>query len=432
MWYDNLLRAVLINPSRLKDRKYLVGLLGVLCVMVFISIKQGMKMEMPGDFTVFWFAGKNFFLHNDLYSGIGGARRYIYPPFAAMLFQVFALFPLKTAACLMTFVNLLLFFYAIYLTRSIFEYFIEDKKRINLALVMATVLSFRFFWYHFTFVQMNQLIFVLCLVGVLAMLKGKDTTAAICFVVATFIKVIPMFFLFWLVFRGNFKTYVKVLLTMAVCVLIPFLWRGFDMGMQDLRNYYTTFLEPFQQGRVEAEFHNHSLSSGIYKLSLPMTNEPGWDFNILNLTQEMAKKVYFYSMVILFGMFIACLGYLKLMKKPISFLEIALILLTTHLLSGITWEYHLVSLLYIYMSLLILAKDKQSLGSKVIIYFFYAIIFLNALVGKDTVGSNLYHYFGGYGALTWMMLLLFFYFWVETMFNNHYRQLKFEGQDLIR
>ena len=417
MWRKKLLKAILIDPEKLKNKKYLLMLLGVFCLMVIISFKQGTKMEMPGDFTVFWFAGKNFFLHNDLYSGIGGARRYIYPPFAAMLFQVFALLPLKWAAGFMTFINLLLFLFTIYLTRTIFETFIDDKRKINTALLLATLFSFRFFWYHFTFVQMNQLILVLCLSGVLAMLKNKDTIAVIFFVVATFIKVIPLFFLIWLLFRGTFKTYLKVLLAITICILIPFIWRGADLGFQDLQNYYLTFLEPFQQGRVEAEFHNHSLSSGIYKLSLPMTNEPGWDFNIFNLTQEAAKRVYFYSSIFIFTLFIGCLAYLKLLKISITYLEIALILLTTHLLSGITWEYHLVSLLFIYVAFFINSAHKKSIWHKLLIYFFYFLIFLNAIVGTDTVGSKLYHYFGGYGALTWMLLLFFLYFCFEIIFN---------------
>lgn len=412
--------AFLIDRNKLRDKKYFLFIGIIFILMIFISFKVGFKVNLEGDFTAFWFAGKNFFLHNDLYSQIGGAKRYIYPPFAAMLFQLLALFPLNVAASILTFINLSLFLFSIYLTRSIFEFYITDKKLLRNSLIFASILSFRFFWYHISFVQMNETIFVLCLMGVLFMLRNKETPAVICFVIATFIKVIPMFFLIWLLFRGNYKTYLKVIIVTALCILIPLIWRGFEMGIQDIKNYYITFLEPFQQGRVEAEFHNHSLSSGIYKLSLPMQNEPGFDFNILHLTEYQAKKVYFYSLITIFILFISCLSYLRFSKKPITFLEISIILLTTHLLSGITWEYHLVSLLFVYMSLFIIAKEKKSLISKSIIYFLYGIVIINAIVGKDTVGSNLYHYFGGYGSLTWMMLILLLYFLYECMFRNKY------------
>jgi len=411
---------LLIERHRFSDKKYLIFIGVIFVLMIFISLKMGFNVSIEGDFAAFWYAGKNFFVHNDLYSQIGGAKRYIYPPFAAMLFQLLAVFPMHVAASILSFINWLLLLLSIYLIRSIFEFYISDKKLLRNSLLFAALLSFRFFWYHTLFVQMNETIFVLCLIGVLFMLKNKETPAVICFVIATFIKVIPIFFLIWLLFRGNYKTYLKALLVTALCVLIPLIWRGFDMGIQDIKNYYITFLEPFQQGRVEAEFHNHSLSSGIYKLSLPMQNEPGFDFNILHLTEYQAKKIYFYSLITIFLLFISCLSYLRYKNKPITFLEISIIFLTTHLLSGITWEYHLVSLLFVYMSFVIISKEKRSILSKAIIYFLYGIIIINAIVAKDTVGENLYHYFGGYGALTWMMLLLLLFFLYECVFRNRY------------
>jgi hypothetical protein len=72
------------------------------------------------------------------------------------------------------------------------------------------------------------------------------------------------------------------------------------------------------------------------------------------------------------------------------------------------------------MSLFIIAKEKRSLISKSIMYFLIGIVIINAIVGKDTVGSNLYHYFGGYGSLTWMMLLILLFFLYESIFRNKY------------
>jgi len=187
------------------------------------------------------------------------------------------------------------------------------------------------------------------------------------------------------------------------------------MGLQDLNNYYLSFLEPFKEGRVEAEFHNHSLSSAIYKISLPMEYEPGYDFNILHLTQDAAKRLYIRSAIIIFGLFILTLLYQRIRQRPISFIEVSIVFLTTHLLSGITWEYHLVSLLFVYMSFLKIGRKVDDKIHIIVQYSLLGIIILNAIIGTDTVGRNLYHYFGGYGILTWMMVLLFIYFLVENV-----------------
>ena len=56
----------------------------VLVFMVVYSITNGMRVGLASDFNVFWNAGKNFASGADMYSRVGGAERYIYPPFAAM------------------------------------------------------------------------------------------------------------------------------------------------------------------------------------------------------------------------------------------------------------------------------------------------------------------------------------------------------------
>ena len=121
------LKTLLIHPNKFKDKRYLLFLCLAFILFVCISIKEGLKVGIGGDFNVFWTSGKNFFLHNDLYSQIGGAKRYIYPPFAAMLFQFLAIFPMNVAASMLSFINLLLFLFSIYLTRSIFEL---DRKSV--------------------------------------------------------------------------------------------------------------------------------------------------------------------------------------------------------------------------------------------------------------------------------------------------------------
>lgn len=416
-YLNKFLEIILIDRSKLQERGYLLRLSSIFILMVLISIREAFRLNIMGDFAVFWNAGNNYLLHNNLYSGIGGAQRFIYPPFAAMLFQLLAIFPMPVAAGLFTFFNLLLILITVYLTRAILKYYFTDLKKINQAIVIAFLFSLRFFWYHTMFIQMNELILVLSLWGVLLVLKNRDITAAISFVIASFIKIIPVFFLVWMAFKVRFKTYLTIGLAVVIFVMLPLLLRGWELGMQDLRDYYITFLGPFKEGRVEAQFHNHSLSSAIYNISLPMNDILGFDFNIFHLTQAIAKKIYLYSFIFLFSFFVFAIGFVRLKKKPVSHLEISLILLAMHLLSGITWEYHLVSLLFVYSSFLMLSNKANSIFHKSIRYFILALIILNAIVGIDTVGTTFYHYFGGYGVLTWMMVILFFYFWYALIFG---------------
>ena len=414
------LRFLLIDPVKLKGKKYLLAVLGIFLLLVFLAIRVGIKIGPWADSNVFWNAGKNFFLRNDLYFGIGGAQRYIYPPFAAMLFQLLAIFPLKVAATLLAFFNLLLIFYIIYLIKSILEFYFDDKKAITYSLLFGTILSFRFFWYHYVYIQMNEPVLALCLLGVLLLLKKKETPAIICFVIATFIKIIPIFFIIWLLIRGNFKTYIKVAIAIVLCFLIPLIWRGFDLGTQDLKHYYQTFIEPFQNGKVEAYYSNESLSSSIYKIFIPEVDEWHYDFTIIQLPLALVKKINLICVATLFLSFVSTIIYLRIIKKPISFLEISLILLATHLLSGITWDYHLVSLFFVYTTFIILRKQLKSPLSKTFFWFIIFLMTINSIAGTDTIGEMPFRYFQGYGILTWLMLILYFFFLYQCIFKNKY------------
>jgi len=406
---DRLQKYLLIDRKRLSDKKYLLPWLALFIFMLVYSIINSNHIGMDSDFNVFWTAGQNFSSGADLYSRIGGAERYIYPPFAAMLFQLFALFPLKVAASIYTFINFLLFIFSIGLTREVLRYFITDSRKRTIALVFGALCSFRFFWYHTQFVQMNELMLVLCLMAILASFKGKEWLTAVLIIFAVFIKILPVFLIPWLVLRGNYKLIFKLAVCTIVCLALPLLWRGWHAGLTDLHNYYATFLEPFQNGRVEPEFHNQSLAAGIYKICLPNSTDPGYSYQLLSLNVAEAAMVYKIFFLLLSGLLGGFLLWERFSLKRNTLRGLALVFICMHLLSGITWEYHLVSLLFVYAVFVLYYWKKKNLIQKIFFYLLVVIIPLLSLVGKDTVGMTMYHYLEGYGIITWTMVLLFFF-----------------------
>src|SRR5712691_1998763 len=92
---------------------------GAFAVALALSIVQGRHQHIGQDFHVFWQAGRNFATGHPLYHDyLPGARPLKYPPFAAFLFQPLALFPLQAAGALFSFLNLLLWALAVWLTRD--------------------------------------------------------------------------------------------------------------------------------------------------------------------------------------------------------------------------------------------------------------------------------------------------------------------------
>jgi len=401
--------------KRLLFWQYFAGLIiAGLCVSLSISI--GYQTGISSDFTVFWNAGKNFMQGNPLYSGIGGACRFIYPPFAAWVFQVFALFPLHVAATLYGIFNFILYFLALYLTKQVFSFIISDSKKLNIALLLAALLSFRYFWYHFHFLQNNIIVYVLCMAGIIFFYKKKQTASAGFFVFATLIKVYPVFFLIWLVIRGNFKTLFIVLGFLLVFSIIPILIRGYSQGISDLKDYNITFIQPFEHGRIEPQYHNHSLSSAIYKATQHSNEGDGYDYRIFNVSMDTTILIYKISFVVLFGMMLFLIIRNRFLNIGITAYELAVIFLSMLLLSGITWEYHFVTLLFVYMVLITNPTQNKSLAVIIFRAFFLSMAAVLSIVGKDTVGDRIFHYFGGYNALTILMLGLMCYFFYCDIF----------------
>ena len=403
---NKLLPYLLIQPDKLKFTWYKMLIAIVLGLFVFISIKMGSGLKLQADFTVFWQAGKNFSNNLGLYERIGGAERFIYPPFAAMLFQFFGLFSLQTAGAIWAFVNLIMWLMLVHVMREVFRFTNLSEKLINRTILIAFILSFRYFWYHLMFMQMNLLVLLLSMMGFLFFLRKNTTTASACLVVATGIKVLPIIFLGWMLSKMNVKQWFVTILIAFIIVLLPIIWRGWSLGIQDLNHYYISFLEPFQQGRVEPKLQNYALSAALYKWFVPLTIASPYFSPIIELNLHWVGIVYKVLLIISIVIYFIILVYSRFVTKKISLYELSFILLLTHLISGITWEYHLVSLMIVYAVYFTFEQSSMNKLQKVGYYLMLVFMLFNAIVGMDTVGKQAYYMSCGYSFLTILMIVL--------------------------
>src|SRR6185312_14597777 len=96
-----------------------LGVIVFLALVVIGATDRASKQRIGTDFHVFWQAGYDFAHGLPLYQGLPGARKFLYPPFAAQMFQVLGIFPLKTAAWLFYVASAGLVVVAVKLTRDI-------------------------------------------------------------------------------------------------------------------------------------------------------------------------------------------------------------------------------------------------------------------------------------------------------------------------
>jgi hypothetical protein len=403
---NKLLPYLLIQPDKLKFTWYKMLIAIVLGLFVFISMNMGYGLKLQADFTVFWQAGKNYSNNLGLYERIGGAERFIYPPFAAMLFQVLGLFSLQTAGAIWAFVNLIMWLMLVHVMREVFRFTNLSDKLINRSMLIAFILSFRYFWYHLMFMQMNVLVLLLSMMGFLFFLRKNTMAAIACLVVATGIKVLPIIFLGWMLSKMNVKQWFVAILIAFIVFILPIIGRGLDLGIQDLNDYYVSFLEPFQQGRVEPKLQNYALSAALYKWFVPLSIASPFFAPIIELNAQWVGIIYKVLFIILVLIYFFILAYSRFVVKKISLHELSFILLLTHLISGITWEYHLVSLMIVYAMYFSFERSSINPIQKAGYYSMLVFMIFNSIVGMDTVGKQAYYMSCGYSFLTILMLVL--------------------------
>jgi len=373
-----------------------------------IAIDRGKGQAVGGDFHVFWQAGRNFASGAPLYHGdLPGARRYIYPPFAAMVFQLFAVFPLPIAAEILSFLNLLLLGVTFALTKRIIERTLPDRVTGPLPLVLGVVLSLVFFLDNFSHVQINEVIFVLALLGVDAHLRGWDVRSAAYFVVATAIKITPVFFVIWLVLRGRRRAALAVPPLALACVAAPLLMRGPTTGSAELSEYYHSFLAGFQHGQVLTDGRVQNLGAMVYRMMRPAETPERLDYAFLPASDRATALAYRAAVILLFLLFLGNLGFLRARAAALSAVELSTVFLIGHLLSPITWRAHLVSLLFVFSTFLALRPATLPTSQRMILYALWALMLVSGLEGRDIVGNQAFSYIAGYSIVVWTMLLLF-------------------------
>jgi hypothetical protein len=386
----------------------LLLLSGALAVAIALAVHVGRGQHIGNDFAVFWQAGRNFATGHPLYHDyLPGARPLKYPPFAAMVFVLLGVFPLQVAGALFSLLNLALWVAAVYLTRSILARTFPDRNPSIWPIVLGVVLSAQFFLDNFHHAQMNEVIFVLVLLGIEAHLREMDVRAAAYLVAATAIKITPIFFVAWLVVRGRRRAALAVPLLAVACVLGPLLLRGPARGTAELVEYYHSFLEGHQHGEISEYTGGQNLAPFVNRMMRPAENPRGISYRYVTASEQAAQRTYQALWVIVTLIFVGELVVLRIRRTAWSAFEISSVFLAGLLLSPITFTTHLVSLLFGFSTFLAVRVGTLSPTGRVMAVVLGTGMLVTGLSGRDVVGATIYYGVKGYSLMTWTMLLLF-------------------------
>ena len=378
-----------------------------LAVAIPLALPVGRRQHVGDDFHVFWQAGRNFATGHPLYhDSLPGARPLKYPPFAAMVFTPLALFSLPVAGVLMSLLNLGLWVAALWLTRTILRR-TGPPGRQDLALGIGFLLSAQFFLDNFHHVQMNEVTFVLALLGIRAYLEGHDVGAAAAFVAGTALKITPIFFVAWLAIRGRRRAVLAMIPLAIASVAVPLVLRGPARGVDELREYYHVFLEKHQEGEIESYTAGQNIAALVSRMTVAPESSGGVSYRWAPTTERTAQLVYRGLWVAVLLLYLGRLVQLRVRQAPLTAVEPAMAFAAALLLSPITFTTHLVPLLYIVAAVVALPLERLGTGTRALAAVVGLGMLICGLSGRDLVGGALYLAVGGYSICAWTLLALF-------------------------
>lgn len=380
--------------------------------MIAVSIPKSQEITEDSDHWIIWQAGKDFFNKNELYYR-DDWRPFISPPFGPFLWQPLHALPLNVSALILYLLNaLVLLPLSIYLIYKTLLNIGVSPRKAEMALILATIFTLKYFWNNLVMVQINYLILVFILGGIYYLSKKKPHIAGILFTFVTFIKIIPIFLAAYVFFfHCSRKVLVTMILTAVLCLTLPISTRGWDMWVQDhVDNYEILVKQYIIDGRIVADQANHSLKAGVIKTFYPetRTNE-----NVSTREYAGILKVLSMLQVLLLLMLIFNAFLLKRRKRYFSLAYLSSILLFTHLFSGITWTAHLVTLIFCLLPVLLIDWKSLNMPGKIAYWSFIGLMVFLGIEGSDTVGEKIYLAIRFYDIYTYLLLGLFiFYSWL--------------------
>lgn len=395
-----------LNIHKMRIGKLGISLLIVISLLFFfIAYNKGIHEDVNGDFYIYYKGGRNFFDNKPIYTQGLQDGGFTYPPFAAMFFQIFALVPFHTSAILFSYlINFILWISSFFIVYKILKE-LFPQKNCSIPLMLALICSARFYWHNFIWVQANMPVLNLTLLGILFYLRGKYSMSYVCLLAGTFLKITPVIFLICIALQRGYKDWSKIILLSLPFIFLPFIFRGFERGIQDWVDYYHAFLQPFAKGQIDADLISLGIPSFLAKLNTG--NQLLGIKPILHFSQINLKLLITLLQIILITGFFGKIIYTVLKNKNQKFtgIDFCLMFLVALLIPGRVWEHHHVSTSFIYAYLFTLLSFH---GYKKTKYILLSLCFFVGIIGQDTVGSTLYNLSQFYCFITILMIIITF------------------------
>jgi hypothetical protein len=390
--------------------------------MITFSVSKARHLSEKSDFyQVFWKPGQDFSTGQTLYYR-EIHRPFNYPPVTAFFLQPLHWLPYRVSALIFILINTLVIIPVCFLI--LFKLLLLpglDRRRIFVSLLVSGLFTVQYFWNNLVMLNINAIVLTIILLGIYSLAKGKPHVSGILFTFVTFIKLMPVVLLVYVFIRYfSLRVFLYIALTVLTLLFLPAAFRGMDQWISDHKGFYEYVIRPYIiEGSVVTEETNHKLKSGLVKAMYPEVRERirvDPDNYPLALTINNIITLVFLGILVFNGI----LMYRRNIAFSISYFSSLIIF--THLISGLTWSAHLVSLVYCFLPVILIVPGKLKWPGKTFYYIALTGFLFLGMEGLDTYGPKVYHAIRMYDLYTLLLLGLFlFSSWV--VWNSRSRSL---------
>lgn len=382
---NNDITSAMTLDSQASSRRWLALAGAAVAITAWVTSRPG---TAPSDFEVFWSAGARFLAGEPLYPAVPIDVAFLYPPFAAWLFQLLAVMPLETASSAFAIVNTVLYFAVMWLSGvALSTAYPESRWRLGLA--VGVTFTFPYAQWNTLWGQSNLLVLVLVLGAIVSIQRERWMLAGATLAFAAGIKVIPAIFGVWLLLRFGRRALLGLVLGTVLVVSVPILWRGPSQGMTDLVAFVDSVLRGFLAGGVRVRADNYNLATLIYGVLGPVPTNGTWQapYFVVDAGESIRAIVYKILALAALGGWATVLLLRRKRNERWSLVEVTATFLLAALVSGVTWNHHLVTLLFV-MAVLVVELGRQPTGRWLLALS--TALLVTGSVGRDVVGSFFY------------------------------------------
>lgn len=329
-------------------------LLGILCFSCFILMRvffQGSYI----DFRVYYEAAHNTILYANPYQSSDPHMSYLYPPITIFLFFPLTIFPLLIAEKIWVIISFGVFLLAIF---SLFR--LLRVKWFSLEGLCFLIGISWFFPFKFTLGmgQINMLT-VLCLVLFFSFYETKKHLAGFFLTASIAIKISPVLFVFYLIYKRNWDVLYGALITAIVFLTIT------SFTLPGAAHEYYFDILPKLSSAWPTVYYNQALTGFLGRLP----------FSLLSL------KILRYGIpLILMGITFWAVSTNK--RKSFTLLELGSILPILLITSSFSWQHHFVILIISYV-IMIHFLLKSTFPQKNVRALLFVLVISFLLVGYN-------------------------------------------------